>query len=86
MSRKLFIIGYGFRDRHINEIIADSVKKYGLKLYVISPTNPKEFLEKVDKSCGSSIIDGLSGYLPYTLLQVLAKTTFNGQMIIDSFF
>jgi SIR2-like domain len=30
---KLLIVGYGFGDNHINDMIADAVKSYGLKIY-----------------------------------------------------
>ncbi len=44
-NQTLVIVGYGFMDRHINDIIADSAKT-GLKIHIISPLQPKEF-EKV---------------------------------------
>lgn len=34
---RLLIIGYGFRDQHINRAIADAVYKHGLKFFNISP-------------------------------------------------
>ena len=36
-NRKLMIIGYGFREPHINRVIADAVENKGLRVYVISP-------------------------------------------------
>jgi hypothetical protein len=42
-SRKLLVIGYGFRDPHINEVIARCVNEHGLELYVLSPLPPDEF-------------------------------------------
>jgi hypothetical protein len=63
---KLLIIGYGFRDIHINEIIAEAIEKHGLKLYIISPTAPNTFKEgliKADPDNGQIIFQGLSGYI-----------------------
>jgi hypothetical protein len=34
---RLMIIGYGFRDEHINRIICNAVTNHGLKLFVVSP-------------------------------------------------
>jgi hypothetical protein len=35
------IIGYGFRDHHINQVIARAVYKHGLQFFVISPEGAK---------------------------------------------
>jgi len=43
----LVVVGYGFMDRHINEIIADAAET-GLKLYVISPLQPRELRQVLD--------------------------------------
>lgn len=34
---KLMIIGYGFRDPHINEVLVRSVMEHGMKFFVIDP-------------------------------------------------
>ena len=31
------VIGYGFNDQHINEVLMKAADQHGLKLYVISP-------------------------------------------------
>jgi hypothetical protein len=36
-NARLMIIGYGFRDHHINRTIARAVNEHGLKLFVIGP-------------------------------------------------
>ncbi|NVM53143.1 MAG: SIR2 family protein [Candidatus Helarchaeota archaeon] len=70
-NRSLLIIGYGFRDNHINRIISEAVEKHDLKIYIISP-QPIEFFKKaMNKSkYRRKILIGLSGYYPYTLLQM----------------
>lgn len=68
--RKLFIIGYGFRDEHINEVIGDAVVQSDLKFYVLSPKNPSIFIEKLRNiKRGNDLLNGFSGYFPYTLLE-----------------
>jgi len=66
----LLIIGYGFGDEHINKVIHDSIKANNLKVYVISPEDPKSFNENtlpVHDPVKNSIWDALSGYYPYSL-------------------
>ena len=36
-NAKLFVIGYGFKDSHVNEAIINSVKKCGLRFFVVDP-------------------------------------------------
>jgi len=42
-ERSLLVIGYSFRDAHINDVIHSAVQKAGLKLFVMSPASPEEF-------------------------------------------
>ena len=44
---RFFIIGYGFNDKHINQVIAEAVIKHNLKIYIISPENPQYFRERL---------------------------------------
>ena len=70
-NRKLLIIGYGFRDVHVNEIFANSVKDFGLKLFVISPSDQSKFIENIRSvEYGDILLQGLSGYFPYRLLDI----------------
>ncbi len=87
---KLFVIGYGFGDEHINEIIADSIMNYNLKLYVLNPCNPEIFKDNLhsDKiSRGEILWSGLAGYYPYSLLEVFSGSgTVEYKLIRDSYF
>ncbi|MGB8991030.1 MAG: SIR2 family protein [Desulfobaccales bacterium] len=70
-ERKLFVIGYSFHDHHINKIIADSVKTLGLKLYILSPEAPANFIANLNLiEYGKQIISSINGYYPYSLLEV----------------
>lgn len=80
---KLFILGYGFNDSHINKSIAKAIKDHGLKVYMISPTDPESFkyklinqpfsnestLRKLDK-VGQTIWSGISSFFPYSLKEI----------------
>jgi len=41
-SKKILIVGYGFGDQHINQVLADGVEKYGLQIYIISTKSSPE--------------------------------------------
>jgi hypothetical protein len=79
-SKKLLIIGYGFADDHINDILLKGVQEHGLSLYVINPTDPETFKNRLEGkpahfgsyevSKYSKIWDGVKGYFPYTLRQI----------------
>jgi len=80
-NRRLLIIGYGFRDNHINRIISEAVEKHGLKIFVISPQPIEDFKRNMNKSVyRRKILKGLSGYYPYSLLDMFpadqSKTQF----------
>lgn len=67
-DKKLMVIGYGFRDEHINSTIVNAIKNRGLKLYVLSPEKPDDFIKKVNGIL-PEIADGLYGYFAYNLFQ-----------------
>lgn len=70
-SVKLLVLGYSFRDKHINEIIADSLQLNGLRLYVLSPEKPSKFKERVaELPEGNVIWEGLNGYFNYNLAEI----------------
>ena len=91
-NKKILIIGYGFKDEHINQIIMKAMKAYGLKIYIISPQKPKEFLDSLilaDSLNAFDIWDGLAGYYPYylkDLFPVGEQPTNFYKEIIDQFF
>ena len=82
-NARFFIIGYGFNDKHINQVIAKAVIKHNLKIYIISPENPQYFrerlihlpfsnkstLRKFDKQ-GIEIWKGVSNFYPHRLRDI----------------
>ena len=74
-DKNLLIIGYGFRDEHINKILVKGIKNNGLKLYVINPTSPKEFKGELNDvphlgMNSTTIWEAIYGYFPYRLSQI----------------
>lgn len=69
-ERRLLIIGYGFRDPHINEVLAKSIIDSKLKIFVVNPTDPERFQETTLGNTGShkrTLWDGIIGYYPFSL-------------------
>ncbi|MBI5134392.1 MAG: SIR2 family protein [Candidatus Taylorbacteria bacterium] len=79
-NKKLLVIGYGFGDAHINDILLKGVQEYGLSIYIVNPTDPeivKNKLEGKPSHFGSwevskyaGIWNGVKGYFPYSLRQI----------------
>jgi len=68
---RLLVIGYSFRDNHINKIISDSIRERRLKMYVVSPSDPLIFKnELLTRPQGKILWNGLAGYFPYMLRDV----------------
>jgi hypothetical protein len=72
-NKKLLVIGYGFRDQHINEILTQAVKEHGLQLFIIS-TMPMSRLTSIFEREGhlyaSPMLDGVRGYFPYSFREI----------------
>ncbi|MFA6198245.1 MAG: SIR2 family protein [Patescibacteria group bacterium] len=72
-QKKLLIIGYGFGDSHINQVIADAVRNRGLKVCIVSTSPYKDLYSRIEQNYPDAldILDiGLDGYFPYSLAQV----------------
>lgn len=51
---RLFIIGYGFRDSHVNDVIIDAVNRYSLQFFVIDPLG-SDVVRRANPSDGGAI-------------------------------
>jgi len=70
-NRKILVIGYGFRDDHINEILSKAVEAFDLEIFVISPQNQDEFFNHLKKKKHGTLLErGISGYYPTTLKEM----------------
>ena len=72
---KLLIIGYGFKDPHINQRIAEAVTNHGLKVFIISPIQPNKFCYELgagpEHPVNTIWNNGLHGYYRGTLQDLL---------------
>ncbi len=76
---KLFVLGYSFRDEHVNEIIIDAIEKNHIQIYIISPEDPEGFKDRMEGKIlyGSyeikntiKIWNAVDGYFPYRLSEI----------------
>jgi hypothetical protein len=51
---RLFVIGYGFRDQHINDVIVEAVNRHELGFFVIDPFG-SDVVRRANPSFGGSI-------------------------------
>jgi hypothetical protein len=71
-GQRLVVVGYGFRDPHINKAIADGISKAELRLHIVDRTDPEQFQANLRelqsdpdypyKHIGDVIWEGLAGY------------------------
>ena len=86
---ELFVIGYGFGDKHINKIIDDSIQKHGLGLHVMSTETPKGFQKLLSKKTHcENLWDNLRAYYPYGISRVFPQNgeTVEYRQIMNNFF
>lgn len=74
-NRKLVVIGYGFRDPHINSTIADACKHHGLRVYVVDPARLEDFRSRLwgNGQWQSIWTKGLAGYYRWTLRDLFSE-------------
>jgi len=82
-NTKLLIIGYGFNDPHINEVLNKAICNYNLELFVICPTHQGEFEGNLKlKKCGEKILKGLTKYYPCTLADLFPNNSQANESIV----
>ncbi|RJO60282.1 hypothetical protein C4544_05465 [candidate division WS5 bacterium] len=73
-NKKIVIIGYGFTDKHINNILLQGAKYHRLKIYIINPIDPPQFRIKMERTFKSKDFEifwkSLSGYFPHSLIDI----------------
>ena len=73
-NRRLLVIGYSFRDSHVNKIIAKAIQNHGLRLFVMTPEPPASLHDRLcQNESGQEIWSGLGGYYPLGLLRMFPE-------------
>ena len=87
-NTKLMVIGYGFKDRHINEAIAKAVKDSNLKIYILNPQDPENFLYKtlgINQWASDAIWGAVDGYYQITPKEMFARNPSRTSVVKDLF-
>jgi len=76
-NKKIVIIGYGFHDAHINNVLVKGVEDHNLKIYIVSTQSPQDLklhlqnanykINGVGHIRSGGIWKGVHGYFPYSL-------------------
>jgi hypothetical protein len=69
-SVRMVIVGYGFRDPHINHILAQGIVSHGLCLYVVGHESNSTFRKDVDHR----LLSGLRGYTTTPLAEIIGDS------------
>jgi hypothetical protein len=72
----LCVIGYSFRDHHINKALAKAIDDHRLALCVISPLSASQFRQSLKNCAGghaNALLRGLVAYFPWSVEQLLLK-------------
>ena len=72
-NKRLLIIGYGFNDEHINNILLTAMKDHGLSLYIINPSDPADFAQYLQNGRYYALPlweQGTKGYFPYSMREI----------------
>lgn len=81
---KVLIVGYGFREEHLNKIMEQAVFEKNLRIYIISP-EPYFSLRAIAKQCQFNKVleKGLSGYFQSDLLGLFPSDQSKTQLLQD---
>jgi hypothetical protein len=85
-NMKLMVIGYGFRDKHINEAIAKAAKESNLKIYILNPQDPETFLFKtlgINQWASEAIWKAVRGYFQITPKEMFLRNPIHTSVVND---
>ena len=77
-NARLMIIGYGFQDKHINEVIASAVKNSNLRIFILNPQDPESFLYNtlgINQSASDAIWKAVDGYYQITPKEIFSRNS-----------
>lgn len=70
-DKRLLIIGYGFRDEHINRVLLQAIGEAGLRIFIINPTEPEQFKKSFEQiNDGLALWNAIDGYFPYSFRSI----------------
>lgn len=81
---KVLIIGYGFKDKHLNDVLEQAIFEKNLRIYILS-TEPFSSLRATTKQYNfhKALEQGLSGYFQADLLALFPSDQSRTQLLQD---
>ncbi len=84
---ELFVVGYSFRDKHVNDLLLEAINEHDLKIYIISPEDPSKFRDRMEgrpeqrhvvwqeqaDTSNFKIWQAVNGYFPYLLKDIFPE-------------
>ncbi|MDB4984688.1 MAG: hypothetical protein JWM20_867 [Patescibacteria group bacterium] len=72
-NKNILIIGYGFRDKHINDVLMDGVENHGLKIVCIGNSSIADVIKKAENEYPECVplLRRVDKYFPYPLERIL---------------
>jgi hypothetical protein len=77
---RLFVVGYSFRDKHINDLILSAIDEHKLEICIVSTEKPEQFKNRMEGKSAPGVIyeklntikiwDAVRGYFPYSLREI----------------
>lgn len=81
---KVLIIGYGFKDKHLNEVLAQSIFEKNLKIYIVSPESFSSVRVTAKQyQFNRALEKGLNGYFQTDLLDLFPSDQSKTQLLQD---
>jgi len=71
---RILIVGYSFRDAHVNEIIARGVRENGLKLFIIDPKPPTQLRSQLASGGYGDIWEGVHAYVSRPVSEAFGRS------------
>lgn len=70
-AKKILVIGYGFQDQHINEVLLNGVKNHNLKIIILGQ-DPRSLKARIEHGhyYAKDILTGVIAYFPYNLKEI----------------
>lgn len=87
---RLLVVGYGFTDPHINQVLAESITQHDLTLHILDPTPSTELRQRIGlQHNGDIILSGTRAFYPIALKELFPgnqQETSEWRTIQESFF
>lgn len=69
----LWVFGYGFKDPHINQVIANAVRTRGLKIFVVDKCRPNAFFDRLAEFADHARVDEAQGRAQFDDRRTISK-------------